>query len=340
MSSETLAFVYNRRRVSDPKDPRFHLEADYDDVKTIESIRDHLEHLGYTVLPIEADERAYVRLFQQREEIDLVFNYSLGMYGSSGYAQLPAMMEMLRLPYTGSSPLTQASIMNKGRLKEILRANGLPTTDGQVMHKAADKLKPGLEFPLIVKPVARGSSAGINNNSVVHNTEELRRQVTYVMKLFDEPALVEPFLSGREFSVPLVGNPPRMLPVIEPNFKKLPKRFNALDSLEIKWVFEEAGEGEDHLQCPAPIDTKIQKRLEEICFGVWEVLEIRDWCRMDVRANGSELYVLDVNSPPGMIPPEVSLTSYLPLSARAAGMDYEELLRLIIGAAKKRYGIK
>jgi D-alanine-D-alanine ligase len=230
--------------------------------------------------------------------------------------------------------------MNKGRLKEILKANGLPTTNGQVFYEVSDKLRKGFEFPLIVKPVARGSSAGINNNSVVHNTKDLKRQVAYVLKLFGEPALVEPFLSGREFSIPLIGNPPKMLPPVEPNFKKLPKRFNALDSLEIKWVFEEAGEGEDHLLCPAPLDGKTKKRLEEICFGVWEALQIRDWCRMDVRTNGSQMYVLDVNSPPGMIPPEVSMSSYMPLSARAAGMDYEGLLRMVIGAAKKRYGIK
>ncbi len=341
MKKLTIAFLYNIRHVyPDPGDAAAHNQADYDDPPTIQHMTRHLTEMGYEVIPIEANEDAYFKLHQNRDRIGLAYNYSMGLYGKSRYAHLPSILEMLRIPYTGSSPLTQALVLDKAKMQEVLKASGVPTLPSQVFRKADEPLSPGLTYPLIVKPVSQGSSAGITKDSVVNNAEELRRQVGFILKTFQQPALVQRFLTGREFSVPVLGNPPSVMPIIEPVFSKLPEGFLPFDSLEVKWIFEEQVE-ENHLQCPAELNEELRKEIGTIALNAWNALDIQDYCRMDMRQDHitGRIYVLDVNSPAGMIPPEVSMSSYFPLSARAAGLSYQELLGKIIDSARKRYGI-
>ncbi len=343
MRKKTLAFLYNiRHQYPDPNDPATQLETDFDDPATIETMISHLEALRFEVIPIEADQHAYTRLKRNRERIDLAFNYSLGMYGMDRYAHLPAMLEMLQIPYTGATPLGEALILNKAYMKDILIANNIPTLPYQLFTVKDKKLKRRLKFPLIVKPVAQGSSAGITNDSVVWSEIRLREQLEKVLELFPAGAMVEPFLFGREFSVGLLGNPPKVLPIIEANHATLPEEYYPMDSLEVKWILEEEGGGEtDHLICPAVMGEKLQRRIERICKRAWHDCGMQDYCRIDVRLDGEGIpQILDINSPCGLIPPEVSMTSYFPIEGRAAGMDYRALLKAIISAAFQRYGIR
>lgn len=335
-----IAFLYNvRRHYPDPKNYLNQVEeGDFDDPETIRWQIKHLNNLGHRIIPIEADERAYLELYKLKNEIDLVFNIAEGKNGRDRELQIPAMLEMLKIPYTGCSPLTQGIVLDKARAKEIFIINGIPTLPFQVFHSENDELKKELKFPLFVKPVSEGSSMGITNQSVVNNLEELKKRVKKLISNFKEAVIVEPFLTGREFSIALVGNPPQILPIIEPNHNMLPKKYLPFDSLEVKWIFEEEGTNADYLVCPAVIEDSLKEKLHKICLDVWEALEIDDWCRLDIRCDNDENpYVLEVNSPPGMIPPEVSMTSYFPLTARAAGIDYESLLKKIIDSALKRY---
>lgn len=338
MADPVLAFLYNvRHRYPDPADPSSQLETDFDDPPTIEAMVRHLRACGYEVVPIEANEEAYLELHRQRGEIDLALNYSMGIHGAARYAQIPAMLEMLRIPYTGSDPLTQALVLNKSRMQEVLAANGVPVLPSQLFRSREETLQSGLGFPLIVKPVGQGSSAGITDKSIVGSPAELARQVAEVLETFREPALVQPYLTGREFSVPLLGNPPATFPVIEPDFSLLPAGYAHLDSLEVKWVYEEQTE-ENHLRCPADLSPALAELVKGTALGAWNALGVRDFCRIDMRCDAEgRPYVLDVNSPAGLIPPELSMTSYFPLSARAAGLDYPGLLRRIIETALARY---
>ena len=342
MKAISLAFLYNIQRIYPSlNDPQSFLEADYDDVKTIEWIVKHLKNVVKEVIPIEANKEAYLKLYEERGKIDLAFNFSLGLYGQSRYAQLPAILEMLQIPYTGSSVLTQALLMDKGKAKEVLLANNISTPPFQLFISGEEKLNENLKFPLIVKPTARGSSAGITNQSVVRDEGSLKKQVSFVINLFNEPALVEPFLIGREFSIAMLGNPPRILPIIEPNHSQLPKSYERLDSLEVKWLFEDTEEAKDYLGCPAKVSPELRQKLEDLCLGTWRSLQILDWCRIDLRCDQEgNPYVLDINSPAGIMPPEVSKTSYFPVASRAAGMDYEEMLETIIETTLQRYGKK
>lgn len=334
-----IAFLYNvRRHYPDPKDYLNQVkEGDFDDPKTIKWQIKHLKSLGYNIIPVEADEKAYLKLYKLKNKIDLVFNIAEGKYGRDRELQIPAMLEMLKISYTGCAPLTQGIILDKARAKEIFILNGIPTLPFQIFHSEKETLKKNLKFPLIVKPVAEGSSMGITNKSVVYNLESLKKQIRKIIGNFKEAVLVEPFLMGREFSIAMLGNPPQILPIIEPNHSLLPKKYLPFDSLEVKWFFEEQGHA-DYLTCPAKVDKKLEDKLKNICLNVWETLEIDDWCRLDIRCDkNNNPFVLEVNSPPGMIPPEVSMASYFPLAARVAGIDYRNLLKKIIETALKRY---
>lgn len=364
----TVAFLYNvRHRYPNPDDPATYLETDFDDPPSIKAMIKNLKSCGCKVIPIEADEKAYLKLYKNRKKIDVVWNFSEGLHGRDRECQLPAMLEMLELPYTGSSPLTQAIILDKVRTKEILSLHGVPvlphqvfsSVDGGSATSAGEKLREELgdefKFPLIVKPVSQGSSAGITDASVVKDEAALRTQLKWVFDNFGGGgargargacsgagatgvAMVEPFLKGREFSCSMIGNPPEVLPIIESSHSMLPKNLNPIDSLEVKWIIEEEIDIDKYLTCPAKIDDKFKEKLEDICYKTWDALGVFDWCRVDVRCDESgSPYVLEVNSPPGCQPPEISLSSYFPIAARAAGLDYPSLLKKLINITLKRY---
>ncbi len=342
MNNITLAFIYNiRHNYPDPNNAKTQLEADFDDPETIDAIIKHLKECGYNIIPIEADEKAYLKLYKNKAKIDLAFNFAEGMYGKDRECHIPAMLEMLQIPYVGSTPLTQALVLDKAKTKEILMANNIPTLPFQLFKTGKEIRDPKLTFPLIVKPDSEGSGAGITNKSIVRSVGELKKQINYIIRTFHESALVEPFLTGQEFSIGMIGNPPRILPYISPNHRMLPKGYAPLDSLEVKWVFEEQNVNENYLVCPAKTSPAMEKKLNSICFALWEALNIRDWCRIDIRCDRQNTpYVLEVNSPVGLLPPEISTTSYFPLAAKVSGIGYNELLKQIISIALKRYHIK
>lgn len=337
MINVTLAFLYNvRHTYPDPNDSQSMLEADFDDQETIDWMIKYLKKIVKKVIPIEADEKAYFKLFEHKDEIDLCFNYAFGIRGRDKYAHIPAILEMLGIAYTGSGPLTQAMVLNKWKMKYFLKYNDVPTLPFNIYFQEKIRNHDVLKFPVIVKPMAQGSSAGITDESVVSDEKSLKKQVDKVYKIFKQPVLVEPFLEGKEYSIPLIGNPPEMLSVIEPDYSKLPKGYKHLDSLEVKWIFEEESES-NHLVCPAKISNSLKKKLEEICLRTWNVLEIKDIARIDIRLDGQgSPFVLDVNTPPGLIPPEVSTTSYFPMAWRKNGGSYEGLLKKIIELALDR----
>lgn len=337
-----LAFVYNvRKSYPNPNDTQTQLGADCEDPEVIESMIKRLTDCGFAVLPIEADEKAYLKLYKNRANIDLVFNFAEGIYGKDREAQMPAMLEMLQLPYLGSTPLSQALMLDKAKTKEILIANNIPTLPFQLIKTGKEAFDPKLTFPLIVKPDSEGSGAGITNKSIVYNKKELKKQVDYILKSFHQSVLIEPFLTGREFSIGMIGNPPKILPFISPNHAMLPKEYAPIDSLEVKWVFEEQSSNENYLMCPAKVDKTLEKKLNKICYDLWNALYIRDWCRIDLRCDeNNQPFVLEINAPPGMLPPEISTTSYFPLAARTAGIEYNDLLKLLVATALKRYDIK
>lgn len=333
-----IALTYNvRHNKPSLENPEAMVEAEFDEPSTIEGIKLALEKLGHKPILIEADQEAYCKFKKLKSDIDLVFNIAEGLYGHDREAQIPAMLEMLKIPYVGSSPLAQAICLNKTLTKEILAYHKIPTPRFQLFKNINDDFDKNLRFPIIVKPNCEGSSKGIKQNCLVKNEKELRKKVKEIIESFRQGALAEEFLSGREFTVALVGNDPvEIFPLVEVDFSGLPEGLAPMDSYEVKWLVDNPASKIDTVICPAKVNHGLKKMIDGICLETKNVINIFDWCRIDIRLDVSGLpYVLEVNQTPGIIP-DPKENSRFPLAARTAGYSYEEMLDKIIKVARKR----
>lgn len=328
----------NAPRVLDAHERSNDLYAEWDTMETINAVRTAIAE-RYRVSMIEANEQAYQKLQQIRP--CFVFNIAEGLYGVSREAQIPAILEMLRIPYLGSDPLTLAVCLDKARAKEILSYHRVPTAPFAVIHSVQEFENVTVGFPAIVKPLHEGSSKGIYNSCVVRSAAELEREVRTVLAAYRQPALVEEFLPGREFTVALLGNGDEVqtLPIVEIKFDALPPGVNPIYSYEAKWVWDSTEDPLDIFECPAALDPALKNEIETICKDAYRVLNCRDWSRIDVRLDGSgKPHILEINPLPGILPkPEDN--SCFPKAARAAGMNYSQLINQVLDIAMRRSGL-
>jgi D-alanine-D-alanine ligase len=312
--------------------------AEWDDDDTIEAVRDALS-IKHDVIMIEADEGVYDKLKSSRPKI--VFNIAEGLRGQSRESQIPAMLDMMRIPYTGSGPLALGICLDKARAKEILSYHDIPTAGFFVASSPRAVFHSPLSYPLIVKPLYEGSSKGIKNNSIVNDEDELRERIKWVITEYNQPALVEEFLEGREFTVAMLGNGSglKVLPIVEINYSSLPAGMNPIYSYEAKWIWDTPESPLEIFKCPADIDNWLKESIEKICRDAFHVLDIKDWCRIDIRLNmKGQPHILELNPLPGILPDPKS-NSCFPKAARAAGMGYDELINAVLETACKRQGI-
>ncbi len=331
-----VALCFNLKR-RDAGAPGGDLYAEWDDEETIEAVRSALAQ-RHQVLLVEADEKALAKFLRYRPQI--VFNMAEGLKGASRELQIPAMLEMLQIPYTGSDPLTLGLCLDKSLAKKILTYHGLPTAPFCVLSNfnKLDDLPP---FPLIVKPLWEGSSKGISNKALVRTKRELKEQVQHVWKTYAQPALVEKFLPGREFTVALLGNGAelKVLPIVEIQFAELPPNMNPIYSYEAKWIWDTVEKPLKIFSCPAPLSKTLQKKIESVCRAAFSALRCRDWCRIDVRLDEKgEPNILELNPLPGIIP-NPDANSCFPKAARTAGISYPELINLVLDIACRRVGL-
>jgi D-alanine-D-alanine ligase len=312
--------------------------AEWDTYDTIHAVRDAIAE-RYTVELIEANDDAFERLRRIRPAF--VFNIAEGLHGVSREAQVPAMLELLQIPYLGSDPLTLATCLDKARAKEILAYHGIPTAPFVAIGSMEEFEDARVKFPSIVKPLHEGSSKGIYNSCVVRSPEELEREVRTVLTTYHQPALVEEFLSGREFTVALLGNGDdvRVLPIVEIRFDALPPGMNPIYSYEAKWVWDSVENPLEIYACPAPLSVGETDAIGDLCRKAYRILRCRDWTRIDVRMDAKgKPHIIEVNPLPGILPrPEDN--SCFPKAARTAGMTYNELINAVLDIAMQRCGV-
>jgi D-alanine-D-alanine ligase len=320
-----IGFAFNMKRV-DSKHGN-DAEAEYDPPETIESIRNAIESFGHVVVPLEAN-TDFPRILAE-SKVDLVFNIAEGVVGRNREAVVPALCELLGIPYTGSDSATLAIALDKALTKKVLRQHDILTPEFQVMTSGKERLAQALRFPLIVKPNQEGTSKGISGSSVVDDEPALRAAVREILERYRQPALIEEYIPGREFTVGLLGDRrPRVLPPMEIEF---------LDKNNTRPVYDYTikQDWEKYVQyaCPARLSQSEARAIERAARETFVALDCRDVSRVDLRMNPQgAVYVLEVNPLPGLTPDYSDLV----MIAKAAGLDYRTLIGEILAGGIKR----
>ncbi len=311
----------------EPKDRWSELDSE----RTMEAITAALREGGHEVTFIEGDKRLYHKL--ERGNFDIAFNICEGHRGDARESQVPAILEMLGLPYTGSKVLSLALTLDKSMAKRILASHGLPTPRFQVFESPYDPLDPALRYPLFVKPSREGTGMGISKDSVVRDEGELRAQVCWLMETYREPALVEEYIKGREITVGLLGNErPHIFPPLEVDLTPCPPEEGEIYTSHIK---SELYDSPRYL-CPAPLTDGQTEELGRLAVAAFRALDCLDVARVDFRLDaddGDKPYILEINPLPGLCPG----VSDLVMQAEADGMSHAELINAILNEALERY---
>ncbi|MFH0899521.1 MAG: ATP-grasp domain-containing protein [Pseudomonadota bacterium] len=320
-----IGFAYNVKRVGSKGGDD--AEAEYDPPETISAISDALASFGHAVVHLEATPDLPRLLLEA--DVDLVFNIAEGVVGRNREGQVPALCELLGIPYTGSDSATLAIALDKALTKKVLRQHGIVTPEFQLFETGRERLSLALRFPVIVKPNAEGSSKGIAGTSVVDDEPSMRAAVRALIDKYRQPALVEEYIPGREFTVGLLGERrPRVLPPMEICFKDTSKERPIYD-------FQVKQEWEKHVEykCPAPLTQTESRLIERLARETFGALDCRDVARADLRMNPQgQIYVLEVNPLPGLTPDYSDLV----LIAKAAGIDYRTLIGEVLAGGLKR----
>jgi D-alanine-D-alanine ligase len=246
---------------------------------------------------------------------------------------------MLQIPYSGSDPLTLGICLDKSRAKEILTYHNIPNAKFLVANRMEDIEKATFDFPLIVKPISEGSSKGIFSSSLVKNQKELEEEARRIIFSYNQPALIEEFLPGREFTVAVLGNDEEteILPIIEIRYEDFPVDVIPLYSYEAKWILDTKENTFDVFECPAKLDNNLENQIKETVLNTYKVLKCKDWSRIDVRLDKNGVpNIIEINPLPGIMP-DPNENSSFPKAARAAGITYNQMIQRVLYSAARRY---
>jgi len=303
---------------------------EFDAEETIDAMKAVLEGEGHEVIKLGGGPGLIDRLKQTA--LDIVFNIAEGFQGRNREAHIPALLEFMNIPYTGSDPLTLSVTLDKSMAKRIVMSEAIPTPRFRKVRGLEDLHRLDLSYPLFVKLCDEGSSKGVRLNSRVGDRNALEERVEWLLKTYGPPVLVEEFVSGPEFTVGVLGNEhPEVLGVMQVEIKGVPPD-QAVYSLEIKREWEKRVA----YHCPPPIGQALLQQIEEVAVRAYQVLDCRDVSRVDIRVGKDGIpYFLEINPLPGLSP----VYGDLPIMARGMGWTYERLVKTIFHHALSRYGL-
>ncbi len=323
-----IGLTFNLKRTTPDAAGLHDEEAEFDSPKTIEALREALESYDHEVVELEATPELPAIL--AASGIDVAFNVAEGIRGRNRESHIPAMLELLGIAYTGSDPSAMALALDKGLAKRVVGQAGVTTPNFVLMLTGKEPLPRDFRFPAVIKPVAEGSSKGVLATSLVDDETTLRASVRRMTEKYRQATLVEEYLSGREFTVALLGeHRPRVLPPMEIVFTPA-----AGERPLYTFDFKLAENSFVRNDAPAKIDDGLKKELERAAKMAFKALGCRDVARIDFRldATGRPSF-LECNPLPGLTPG----WSDLCLIAAGAGMDYRTLIGEILAPAIRRY---
>jgi len=270
---------------------------------------------------------------------ELVFNLAESFRGKSALeSNVAALLNLLDLRYTGSSPAGLILAGDKTLTKKVLAFHGIQSAKFATMYRGQSDWVGDISFPLLVKPPQEDASLGINSNSVVHDLRELFTRIDELQSAFQQPVLVEQFVEGREFYVGVLGNAnARALPVMELDFSGFPAGVPRIASWEAKWGDDGTGSGEQFAGTrslfPNDVAPALMERMQHAAVEAFHALRLRDYARIDLRVTADEeIFVIEVN-------PNCYLERDSEFSRAAAkgGLAYEALIARILELSLARY---
>ena len=305
--------------------------AELDGHKTIECLKTALESAGHKVVLIGGARQLIDRVSGGSLKVDIVLNISEGFKGRNRESQVPAILDLYNIPFVGADALTLGVTLDKVVAKKCFIADGIPT---------ARYFKANLEdnlfelntigFPLFVKTLHEGTSKGITQSSRVEDFQQLKTQVEHICRNYKQPALVEEFIKGTEFTVGIIGNdPPNPMPVVQ--YAIAGQTHVGNEFYSYRHVVEKSVE----YICPAPIDGKLALRLQDLAVRAYKSVDCRDFGRVDFRVDeAGNPYVLEINPLPSLSPDDVFV-----LFAKAKGVSYNQIINQIMDEALVRLGL-
>ncbi len=310
--------------------------------KDVHSLKKSLKAIGHepVIIPLDmngSDHKYSMGKFFSRIKnsgVDVVFNICEDVNGNSQTEiNIPAILNLLNIPYTGSDIFSLVMTNDKQKTKHILVRERIPTPRYRIYH-SSQKISYPLKFPAIVKPNNEDGSFGIDSGAVVHNTEELQKRVAYILQEFRQPALVEEFMDGRELHVSIFGNYPEIeiLPVSEIVFENFPEGKPKITDYNAKWLEESEEYKNTPVKCPAELDPHLEEKIRRIAIKCAEIFRFRDYGRVDIRLDSKgKPHVLEVNANPDISPKAGYMRSFL-----ATGRTYEDFVNSIVKWAVAR----
>ncbi|HYR87193.1 MAG TPA: ATP-grasp domain-containing protein [Terriglobia bacterium] len=326
-----VAVVYVLR---DPEDPE---KVDF--AEQAAAMARFLSEAGHNASPRGVDGAIQLIEFLERDQPDFVFNLCSAKLGRNKlHMGITAIYDLFATLYVGSSALTLGLTSNKGISKALFRAGGVPTPRGTIVDdfnklNVVDGLKP----PWIVKPLTGGGSSGIDRGSVVYDDSGLRARVEFVLEKWRQPALVEEFIEGREFTVALLAQSSSeftTLPIVEILFDNFPERSPHIFSYAAKWSSESLEYCATSSKCPADLDSGLEENIRRAVLSAAQVVDLKDYGRIDVRVRRDDnaVFVIDVNASP-----DIGADSDFVLAAKASGRTYAQVVCQVLQCAIDRY---
>jgi D-alanine-D-alanine ligase len=299
--------------------------AEFDKQETVDALDEALRIMGYETEQI-GNSFQIIEALASGKRWDLIFNIAEGLYGDGRESVIPAILDQYRIPYVFSGPVVMGLSLNKHMTKLIVKESGVPVSPGILIHDIEDIKNLNLDYPLFVKPVSEGTGKGITEKSLVHSPEELRNMVGWIISKFNQPALVEEYLPGREFTVGIVGTGENAEAI---GGMEVICSDNLPYSVEVKENYQ--------LYCKyKPLDKDIAGECKEVALNAWKALGAVDAGRVDLKADkNGRICFIEANPLAGLNP----VHSDLPILARMYGIEYQKLMEMIMNSARKRLNL-